>query len=285
MTREVSAAAANNFLAAAACRTVAPPRRECYLVLAAALIFSQAGVAHAQEKPGAHLPNSGECVLDANDFKELDFIKTDLGAGYSERIKRELEIRRSLLSKTVNCAVEEISGLELDFNGIQEKNRDVAILKSQFRGWFPDTLNYYAIQKSKISSLGLQGSKDFAQNLKDWRDGNYKPTAKIVSNFKLWAQNQELLDTAKNRLRQADFAIELVKDSSEYWGIRSALRDAEADLYRSLSSNQRVKELLRAYAPAEESLDAIKSSLKLLAGTYEKLFKVIESINAAIVKS
>lgn len=221
------------------------------------------------------------CRLDQAKFNELKTVQSNPLLDPFARIKAELKIRRELLTNTIDCATEEARELQSSFNDVETNNLAVKALQTQFSPWFTDTIAYYKLQKAKIGDLGLKGSRDFARNLKVWRDGNYKPTAKIVSNFIIWAQNQDLIEIAQNRINQIGRTIDFLGLAGNT-EIQKLWREVGEEFKDALEFNEGAKESLRVYSSPDDSSEAIKSSLKSLAATYQKLFDVIDAINQTL---
>ena len=227
--------------------------------------------------------NQEPCNLNQAKFAELEAAQNNFAIDFLARIRVELAIRKLLLKDVVDCAREEVLKLKSEFDGIKTTNADVQALKNQFSGWFSDVINYYAIQGTAIDNLGLQGSKDFAKNLNTWREGNFKPTAKIISNFIVWAGNQDFISLAQSRLNQVKRGIEILGLGLNE-EIRNGLAGTEAEFQKTRALNEKAREALRAYGPADESLAAIRASLESLSTVYKKLFEVVERINKEIVR-
>lgn len=217
------------------------------------------------------------CSLNQDKFDELKSIQNNPLSDYLE----ELNVRKALLLNTVNCAIEEAANLQMNLNSTATNDADVKKLASQLAGRLRDAIEYFEIQKSKVADLGLQGSRDFARNLKDWRDGNYKPAAKLSSNLIIWNRNQVILETAQNRITQVARTMNLLKliDNEKIQGL---FNDAQTNFKEALDYNQKAKDsLLRGFEAPDESLDAIKLTLESLAKTYQKFFDLNSLVNIA----
>ena len=223
------------------------------------------------------------CVLSPEKFAEIESIQNNFELDYLSRVKEELRVRKSLLHEVIDCATDELLVLRNNFDSIKITNEDAQALRGQLVSWFSETLNYYALQKAQIDNLGLQGTKDFAKNLRTWREGNFQPTASVAAQFIAWTRNQELFETGKNRLNQVRRAVDIFGLGLNE-EVRNGLKDAEAEFQRTTSYNQRVIEILRAYGKADEAAEAGKIFLESLAQTYEKILSLAEKINEAIAQ-
>lgn len=231
----------------------------------------------------AHAQTSESCNLNQEKFAELEAIQNNFELEPLARIRAELTIRKSLLKDVVDCANEEILVLKSEFGVVKTTHADVLTLKNQFSGWFSNVINYYAIQKAGIDDLGLQGSKDFAKSFSAWREGNFKPTAKIVSNFIVWAGNQDFIALAQSRINQVRRGIEILGLTLNE-EMRNGLAGVEAEFQKTNTLNGKAREALRAYGPTDDSLITIRASLESLSAVYKKLFELVEKINKEIVR-
>jgi len=252
--------------------------KKIFIPIIAGLLISAASggnVAVAQQ--------DAACELSREKFAEISGAQNDLAPDSTGRIREELRVRKSLLREVVDCATKELSSLKSDFEKIKSGSQEARALQAQFSPWFSETLNYYALQKSAINDLGLQGSKDFARNVHAWRGGNFRPTSKTILQFAVWAQNQEFVQIAQNRLNQVKRAIDVfgLGINEE---IREGSRAAEIELQKALALNRQAKEIIRTYGDSDEAGKATKYSLEFLASTYQKILELAEKINKAIVR-
>lgn len=250
-------------------------------IIKAAVVLSAVAIT-ASFRPAA-AQNQESCNLKQEKFAELEVVQNDFGIDFLLRIRQELAVRKSLLKNVVDCATEELVSLQSTFDGAKTTSADVQALKSQFSGWFSGVINYYAIQKNSIDDLGLQGSKDFAKNFSVWREGNFKPTAKLISNFIVWAGNQDLIFLAQSRLNQVRRGIDSFGLTLNE-AIRNGLAETETEFRKARVLDERARDALRAYRPADDSAVAIKGSLESLASAYKKLFDLVGKVNKAIAK-
>jgi len=255
-----------------------PKKKIVALGLFVALLAAATGMVFAAKDTG--LPAQAGCNLSRGKLDELKFVQENPDIDYVQRTTAELKIRKALLKEAAGCAIEEAAAIKSGLTKTEAREPEAESLKKQFLGRLEDALNYYELQKSKIEDLGLQGSRNFARELKEWRDGNYKPAAKLASNFIIWAQNQELLQSAQNRLDQIASTVSILKlvyneDIQNLW------RGADQNFNEARKANQEAKLNLRASLP-DEALNSIKSSLTALAKTYGNLFDLFAGINKSL---
>lgn len=240
-----------------------------------ALLLPATGKIFAAE--GISPPAQAGCGLNRSKLDELKSIQDNTDLDYAQRIRTELQTRKALLQETVGCSIKEAVAVKSNLSKSAADDPEAKTLEAQFTSRLDDAVNYYELQKSKIDDLGLQGSRDFARGFKDWRDGNYKPAAKLASDFIIWAQNQELMQAAQNRLNQIESAVNILKlvyneDIQNLW------RSANRNFDEAREANLEAKLGLRASSP-DDALNSIKSSLTALSKTYSSLFDLFSLIN------
>jgi hypothetical protein len=204
-------------------------------------------------------------------------------SGAPGQIGEELAVRKELLSEVVDCSIAEASDLQSRVGklAISDGDAEAKKIQAQLSGQLGSAINYYEVQKSKIGDLGLQGSKDFAADLKTWRAGNYEPNAKSASNFIIWVGDQDIIGIAQERFDEIGQSVSLLKivDGQE---IQSDWGDAVSNFNNALQENESAEQILLSFGPPEDSLNAIKSSLESLSVTYQKFFDTISAINKAL---
>ena len=224
-----------------------------------------------------------QCTLSQDKFDELATVQNDISLSYLTEIKKELAIRKQLLGETMDCAMSEAESVRTNLSGATLNDSAMQNLKSRLMDQLDNAENYFALQKSKINDLGLQGSKDFAKNLNEWRDGNYKPAAENANDLIIWANNQGLFQSAEARINQISRTMVLltIVDNDE---IQNLWDEARASLSDAVKENESAKTSLGGFAPSEESSSHIKSSLDFLSLTYKNLLALAGVITKSLVK-
>ncbi len=217
------------------------------------------------------------CNLSRGKLDELKSIQENPDLDYAQKTAIELRTRKALLEEIVDCSIKEAVATENNLAKTDINDSEVRTLRSQFISRLDDAANYYELQKSKIGDLGLQGSRNFARDLKDWRDGNYKPATKLASNFIIWSQNQGLMQSAKNRLDQIASAVNILKLVYDE-KIQNLWRSANESFNKAREANLEAKLNLRASLP-DEALNSLKTSLSALSQTYSNLSDLFANIN------
>ncbi len=214
-----------------------------------------------------------QCTLSQDKFDELAAIQNDSSLDYLTEMKKELAVRKELLGETMDCAIEEVTSVKTDLSGVTVSDPAIQHLESQLMSQLDNAENYLTLQKSKINDLGLQGSKDFAKVIGEWRDGNYKPAAQNANNLIIWANNQALFQSAQTRINQVSATMALLKivDNDE---IQNLWNEAQVNFGSALKENETAETDLGTFAPPDESSNHIKSSLDFLSSTYKNLLDI-----------
>ncbi len=219
-----------------------------------------------------------ECALNQSAFGPLTAAtKNPSASDYLENTRQELSARKALLSSALSCAIEDATKLKKNIDAAGDPDGERA--RSAISNSLDNALRYYKLQLSKVTDLGVDGSKYFAKDLLAWRKGAYVPVAQTASNFLLWSENQRLIRAAKNRIAQMGTTVAILKlvenDSIEKkWGVVNALF---AD---TLAENQNARRGLENLSPAEETIASMKHSLDRLSETYKVLSELVSEINA-----
>ena len=236
------------------------------LVLGAALVI-----------PFSDARASGQdCSLEGT-FQTLQAVQDHPLSNYDDTVKAELAARKNLLNAVLNCAVAETETLKGSIAALPADDQASKNLQSQFASKFDEAIGYYQFQKSRVSDLGLEGTKEFARNLKEWRSAVYAPLSQQAANFIIWTKNQTLFETAQNRFGQIKRTLTLLKLADDET-IQKLLRNADADLRAASESNDRAREALQRFGAPDDSSSLIKDTLSSLAATYQTFFDIANAL-------
>lgn len=186
-------------------------------------------------------------------------------------IQRELESRIDLLNATIDCAKEELQALK---NGLSDAaNAKATEVRDRVFGAIDDGVRFYDIKKSVLSGQGIQGTKDVAREIKDWREANYNSLLGRVQNFLIWNDNQKIFDIASDRISQSQFIVSSLKiiDSQEAQNFLSAARD---NWNEASNLNNRAGDAISQGLTPDETIDIIKQSLSTLATAYKSFLGI-----------
>ncbi|MEK7212662.1 MAG: hypothetical protein AAB686_03215 [Patescibacteria group bacterium] len=211
-------------------------------------------------------------------FQALKDLGVNPPGDYFESVRAELNLRKTMLGKTLDCATEEAESLKEEIRNLPESDPDVAELKSFFLGRLADVFAYYDQQKSKIGDLvSLQNTKNTAQDILLWRQSTWEPLVADSQNIILWNKNQTLFRTAENRFNQISQTVRLLK-LLEQEDVRRYFDDSEKNLRQAQNLHLGAKRMIKYYRPAGEVTETIKNSLDTLAKTYQKFFGLSQEV-------
>ncbi len=217
-----------------------------------------------------------DCVFEEN-IKALELIKSDTELEYLNRVRAEAEVRRGILEKIIGCAVSETGVLKSKLELVQITDKEVSSLKYQLVKDLNGATEHYQNESKQISNLGIQGSKDLAKELLEWRMGNYTRLAGQVVNFITWANNQELVRVAESRLISIKGTVLNFGVQNEL--IDQAIKESEVSLKSAKLANQIAKQVMMEFQPPGVALNKIKESLDNLALVYKRFFEISETAN------
>ncbi|OGY99013.1 MAG: hypothetical protein A2945_04185 [Candidatus Liptonbacteria bacterium RIFCSPLOWO2_01_FULL_52_25] len=224
-------------------------------------------------------PAKAACTLDRSRFAELRSIQENFSIDSLEKIRQELAIRKQLLHATIDCAIEEAANTQTNLEAFSGKDSYIQTFRAQLIGQLVNSASYYRAEKTKIDYLGLRGSREFAENVRDWRNNNYKLIAKDAANLVLWTDNQDLIEKARARMSAIEPTIGLAKivDNEK---VQVLWKDAQSHFEATTNHNRRATTALRERRSADEVLGLMKSSLEALAATYQKLLDISSAFSA-----
>ncbi|MDP2598366.1 MAG: hypothetical protein Q8P49_00880 [Candidatus Liptonbacteria bacterium] len=244
-------------------------------IFAAFLMLTFAAPVHARAAAGAAV-----CDLPQSEFDALLAVQNDPKLSYLDELRAELRLRKSLLSKTVDCAIQRASALKAELKATPVADEEMRNAQTRMMNRIDDVLTYYSLEREKIPDLGLEGSKRFASNLEAWRAGNYAPITRTTSNIMLWSGNQNLIAIAKSRMNQMGYTIGLLNLIGNN-GLQELWNGAQESFKTTLSLNREAHDALINSGGGSQTLDLIKSSLGALSDTYQKLFELGNALTNA----
>jgi hypothetical protein len=190
--------------------------------------------------------------------------------------KAELNARREILDILVNCSAEEALKMQLSLREMTTKDDEISFVKAQFSNRYGSAFEFYDVRKRLIAELDLQGSKDMAKEIKEWRAENYLSLSEETTNLILWIKNQELFVTARGRM---DRITETVKrfNLQDDENMAKLLEETTAELVKAEEQNNEAKSAIKA-GEAEEASAKVKESLETLSSVYKKFLQISADI-------
>ncbi len=237
-----------------------------FVLCAAGAIFIL-GFLHA---PIAH---AADCGVTTSDIAKIKAIQNDPTLSYSEEIKQELAVRKTLVGATITCAAQEVLTFQASLASTSVESA-AQPLKSQLLGNLSGASNFYNLELAKLNVVGIAGSEAIAQEVLAWREGTFMPLSENVNNFILWAQNQNLFNTAETRMVSTQRAVSFLESASPNAALQTAFDGAQSSLGPAASENSAAKTALDQNLSPDQSLSLIKQSLDSLSAAYQDFFTV-----------
>jgi len=223
---------------------------------------------------------STTCGITEDDLATIQAIQNNTSLSYLDELQQELSIRKSLLSKTIQCA---------EADAIQAKaNLDAASvdpglegLRNQWSDRLNDATAYYELELQKVNGAGISGTESIAKEVLAWRENNYTPLAVNVLNFITWSENQTLFTTAESRLAEVKNLITspLFSESPD---VQNDFEDAAVSLRSAEDENTSAKNAFAQSLPPDQTLLFIQQSLDALSSTYQHFFDVSTLIQSLL---
>lgn len=224
--------------------------------------------------PSAH---AADCGITTGSIAQIMAIQNDQTLNSSDQIKRELAVRKILVGETIICAEREAQTIQANLASTTVPD-DVQSLKSQLLGNLDEATNFYDSEMARLNLVGIAGTKAIAQEVFSWRASSFFPLSENVNNFILWAQNQDLFNTAALRMNQTQTAVIFLESASPNAALQSAFDKAKASFNDAESQNIAVKKALIQNLSPDQSLALIKQSLASLSDTYQGFSDVSAAI-------
>jgi hypothetical protein len=136
---------------------------------------------------------------------ELLLIRDDANLSETEKLARELDLRKKILKEVLTLSLEEVNRLADKLDNLPQltQNSREKALQNDYRASLTNHLNYYTTQLAELDKLTtLEEVKNLAQKVKEYRDNAYNPEVQKIVNFVLVFYNEEVLKLAKTRLEK-----------------------------------------------------------------------------------
>jgi hypothetical protein len=227
------------------------------------------------------IAHAASCGITTEDVAQIAAIQNDPSLSYSDEIKQELAIRKQLVGKTIDCAQQEVQALQANLASTSVES-NAQPLQFQLSGDLNDSSNFYNLESTKLNGVGISGSEGIAQEVLAWHDNTFIPLGENVNNFILWAQNQNLFDTAQTRMTQTQSAVSFLESVSPNAALQTAFDGAQSSFSDAENKNAAAKTALAQGLSPNQSLTLIKQSLGSLSDTYQGFFDVSTIISGIL---
>lgn len=208
-------------------------------------------------------------------FEELAALR-ESALPLDSELRAELDLRKSILREVIGCGVGDAQALQGRLRDARISDSDIVLLRNNLVHKLDDAIRYYESQRSRIDVMGIQGSKNAARALREWRASQYAPLENVAEELFLWNRNQELFMTAEKRFREVEQAVNMFK-LIENEDVRVLVGSAAMNVERARGANERAREMLLAF-DVPRALQEIKNSLETLSATYESFLTLSEKV-------
>jgi len=209
-----------------------------------------------------------DCTIAASDVAAIAAIETDPSLSASEELTQELAARKALLSKVIACAENNVTEQGAALNNITVPSA-ASNVQSILAGKLNDATNYYNAELAKVSTAGIAGTKEIAQEVLSWNTANYDPLAEEIANLDLWSHNQALFTTAQNRMNQTNNIVSFLESAGQNTALEGDLSTTQADFQSALAEHNVAENALAESLPPDQALALIQQSLADLATAYQ----------------
>jgi hypothetical protein len=196
-------------------------------------------------------------------------LEQDTEHDYLDTLRAELTVRRSLLAGILQCAAQNTAQLAAGLQALPPSSPDIETLRQQYLGKLADIARYYAFQETRISDLGLQGSRNFAYDLREWRRSNDAPVSAATIDLILWLKNQPLFKTAQDRIDQIGRTVSAFKLADNN-NLEDSFTAAQQSFQDAKQLNDAAHQALAHFSTTDDPLPLIKQSLETLSDTYQR---------------
>lgn len=221
---------------------------------------------------------AGPCDLTAQ-VAELVAVQKDVSMDEVEQLNAEIAARRKLLNAAIDCDLADIAARRDALGRLPENIRSLAVTGKILED-LAEASRYYEGQKLQIQHFGNWDLKSAARTMALWRKETYLPTVTWADNFLIWADNQQFLEKASERLGQVSrvaFSLKLVNQDE----INDLFEKAKASFDVALDENGKAKSALDEKRPLN-ALIHTQVSLKALADTYQIFFALQEALQKIV---
>jgi hypothetical protein len=251
-----------------------------YLYLAAA--FTAAVSVYAIPAFAASLPNQTNqtdvCAITKADLAAIRSIQADPTLSYNAELAAELAARKALLLQTISCAETQINTVQAELAGASgTASNQAQAIQVELNGKLNDALNYYELERGKLTDAGIAATEQVAGEVLSWRASTFAPISDQVDNFLLWTGNQSLFSTAATRMAQVGQVVSFLAPTNNA-GLAAAYAGAQASFQTAEDQNTAAEQALAQSQSGSQVTGLIQQSLQSLADTYKNLFTVSQIV-------
>ncbi len=250
----------------------------------------------------AETTKSGAVNPIATSLNELLTVRDDTSLSEKDRLLKELELRKKILSEVLTLSLDEVIKLTAKVDALPKFAEDSR--EKELRDGFKLNLEsytaYYTDKSKKLAELTtIDQIKSLAQKIKEYRDNAYNPQIKQIVNFLLLFYNEDVLKIANTRLdkisadikkleklgyiKTGAFADELQLSAQTLSGARALLEEAKSAVLNppkpeeALSIKAKPTPTEEAQSPVEPN-KLVESSLNKVKSAYDTFLQISKSL-------
>lgn len=216
------------------------------------------------------------CQFDAQ-FEQISQIQNNQKLDEQQAILAELAIRKGILIGITDCGIRELENLQINLASVALQDAELKRVKNFLHQQIENSIEHYGTQKTKVNDLGIQGTKNLARSLREWRNGNHIPLASRIINFLLWNKNQDIIKASEERFGQITQTIRTLKLENET--ANAFLGKAEDDLEAARNANRTARTIFTENRD-DDAAEPMRASLESLSRMYQNFFDLSESVNS-----
>jgi hypothetical protein len=206
---------------------------------------------------------------------ELVAIQTSATMDEVEQLRLEVIARHNLTEAAIECDRADIGLRVQALSHVPDKIKTVDAYRKILES-LAEAYQYYDNKKKDIQGLGAWDLKAAARETAAWRKKEYLPTITWADNFLIWADNQQFIERASERLTQINgvsFSLKLVNQNE----VDDLFEKAETSFKTASSENDEARNALNQKRPLG-ALVHTQASLKALADTYDAFFALQQAL-------
>jgi len=221
--------------------------------------------------------SSSNCDL-SDDLNKLSEIEKDSANLSKDKLNEDLQIRRDILTKSLNCEIDNINVLKSDLANLKPTSDKLARLKSQYLKNLNDIISFYNSKKSQVNKLKIAGTKQLSEEILKKKQDDFNIQTQLIIDFVLWAKNQDVLSSLSNNIQDVNRYLKI-------WSlfdrdvISSNFKSSQSDLNMAQEISSEIEDSFSSSTISVSQVnDLTKSFLQSIYNTYQDLINLQSNI-------
>ena len=221
--------------------------------------------------------SSSNCDL-SDDLNKLSEIEKDSANLSKDKLNEDLQIRRDILTKSLNCEIDNINVLKSDLANLKPTSDKLARLKSQYLKNLNDIISFYNSKKSQVNKLKIAGTKQLSEEILKKKQDDFNIQTQLIIDFVLWAKNQDILSSLSNNIQDVNRYLKI-------WSlfdkdvINSNFKSSQSDLNMAQEISSEIEDSFSSSTISVSQVnDLTKSFLQSIYNTYQDLINLQSNI-------